>query len=180
MFIQKNKINNLSIYTCHLYKSSIQTQRPRMGQADQSLSLKMEARGGRRLRTLKSEQSLQTRAQMFIFSGKTTGVQKTMQLTMVAHVICKEGKKISLKLDCCAYSFVESSVNKRFTFIFYYFLPTTVLFRREYRHNQSMPSQNMPHWPLNCSQITSFGKQKTQQKPDYLPFFFTKANKALM
>lgn len=180
MFIQKNKINNLSIYTCHLYKSSIQTQRPRMGQADQSLSLKMEARGGRRLRTLKSEQSLQTRAQMFIFSGKTTGVQKTMQLTMVAHVICKEGKKISLKLDCCAYSFVESSVNKRFTFIFYYFLPTTVLFRREYRHNQSMPSQNKPHWPLNCSQITLFGKQKTQQKPDYLPFFFTKANKALM
>lgn len=98
MFIQKNKINNLSIYTCHLYKSSIQTQRPRMGQADQSLSLKMEAHGGRRLRTLKSEQSLQIRAQMFIFSGKTTGVQKTMQLTMVAHVICKEGKKTVLNL----------------------------------------------------------------------------------
>lgn len=53
MFIQKNKTNNLSIYTCHLYKSSIQTQRPRMGQADESSSLEMEAHSGKGLEPLK-------------------------------------------------------------------------------------------------------------------------------
>lgn len=97
---------------------------------------------------------------------------------MVAHVICNKGKKISLKLDCCAYSFVESSLNKLFIFIFYYFLPTTILFCMEYRNNQSMPSQNMPYWPLKCSQVRSFGKQKTQEKHDTtFPFSFPKQTK---